>query len=345
MGLIHPYEYMEDSLEKRQLGQSDLMVSPLCLGCWALAGGSGWGDQDEQVAIDTIHAALDHGINFLDTAEGYGGGYSEEIVGKALVGRREQAVLATKISPTHTQPAELRGYLEASLRRLQTDYIDHYIVHWPITTHSVSESFAVLQELKQEGKVRSIGVSNYGARQLGELLETGAQIDCNQLHYSLLSRAIEFEILPLLRENGIGASAYMPLTQGLLVGKYRTVDEVPPFRARTRHFSSERPMARHDAPGAETETFAAIEAVRQIAESIGEPMANVALAWVMARPGLVAAIGGARSPAQVERNVKAMETVLSAETIAHLDAATEELKNTLGANPDYWNTEDKSRSY
>jgi myo-inositol catabolism protein IolS len=296
------------------------------------------------MAIDTIHAALDHGINFLDTAEGYGNGYSEEIVGKALVGRREQAVLATKISPSHTRPSDLRSYCEASLRRLQTDYMDHYIVHWPIPTHSVAGSFAVLQELKQEGKIRSIGVSNYGVQQLGELLEAGIQIDCNQLHYSLLSRAIEFEVLPLLQENGISASAYMPLTQGLLAGKYRTPDEVPPFRARTRHFSSERPMARHSSPGAETETFAAIDAVRQIAEAVGEPMANVALAWVMARPGLVAAIGGARSPAQIERNVKAMEVVLTPETIAQLDAATEDLKQKLGSNPDYWNSEDKARS-
>ncbi len=331
-------------MDKRQLGQSDIHVSPLCLGCWALAGGSGWGDQDEGVAIATIHAALDQGINFLDTAEGYGNGYSEEVVGKALVGRRQEAIVATKVSPSHAKPSVLRDYCEASLRRLQTDYIDHYIVHWPIDTHSTAESFAALDDLKREGKIRSIGVSNHGVEQLGEAIATGVQIDCNQLSYSLLSRAIEFEILPLCRENGIGASAYMPLMQGLLTGKYRTADEVPPFRARTRHFSSKRPMARHSAPGAEAETFAAIDAVRAIAEELGQPMANVALAWVMARPGLVAAIAGARSPSQVERNVKAMEVVLSPEVIPRLDAATEALKRTLGANADYWNAVENTRT-
>ena len=296
------------------------------------------------MAIATIHAALEHGINFLDTAEGYGSGRSEEIVGKALVGRRDQAVLATKISPTHTAPAVLRDYCEASLRRLQTDYIDHYIVHWPVTTHPVADSFKVLEDLKREGKIRSIGVSNFGVQQLGEAVATGVQLDGNQLCYSLLSRAIEFGILPLCRENGISVTAYMPLMQGLLTGKFRTIDDVPLFRMRTRHFSGDREMARHGTPGAEEETFAAINAVRDIAEELGVPMANVALAWVMARPGLVSAVGGARSPEQVARNVTAMEVTLSPEVIARLDAATDVLKDKLGPNADYWNTMENART-
>jgi aryl-alcohol dehydrogenase-like predicted oxidoreductase len=323
-------------LKRRKLGRSDVEVSVLALGCWALAGGAGWGDQDEGEAIATIHAALDHGINHLDTAEGYGRGLSEEIVGKALIGRRDQAVIATKISPSHTAPDELRRYCEASLRRLQTDYIDHYIVHWPITTHPVEGSFAVLDALKREGKVRSIGVSNFGVTQLGEALATGVQIDCDQLCYSLLSRAIEFEIVPLCRENQVSVSAYMPLMQGLLTGKYATADDVPAFRARTRHFSSERERAQHGEPGAEAETFAAIGALREIATEIGQPMANVALAWVIARPGTASAIAGARRPDQVTRNVGAAELSLSDDVIARLDAATEALKQALGANADYW---------
>jgi len=331
-------------LEYRKLGQSDIGVSILSLGCWALVGGSEWGDQDEGEAIATIHAALDQGINLLDTAEAYGSGYSEEIVGKALVDRRDQAVVATKIGPSHTEPSVLRDYCEASLRRLQTDYIDHYIVHWPITTHSVADSFAVLDDLKREGKIRSIGVSNFGVQQLSEAIETGVQIDNNQLHYSLLSRAIEFEVLPLCRENQITVTAYMPLLQGLLTGKFRTIDDVPPFRLRTRHFSGDRPMARHGTPGAEEETFAAVDAVRAIAEELGESMANVSLAWVMAQPGLVSAIAGARSPDQVARNVKAAELTLSPETVARLDAATDELKQKLGPNPDYWTSAENSRT-
>jgi len=331
-------------LRTRRLGQSELQVSVLALGCWALGGGAGWGDQDKGEAIATIHAALDHGINFLDTAEAYGGGRSEEVVGKALRGRREEAIVATKISPSHCDPARMRSYCEASLRRLQTDYIDHYIVHWPITEYRADEAFAALQELVQAGKVRSIGVSNFGAEQLTEALGTGVQIDADQLNYSLLSRAIEFEILPLCRERQVSVTAYMPLMQGLLTGKFETADDVPDFRARTRHFSSERGRARHGEPGAETETFAAINAVRAIAGELAVPMADLALAWAVAQPVLASAIAGARRPDQVARNVGAAELALPFEIINRLNVATEALKNMLGRNADYWSAFEDRRT-
>jgi myo-inositol catabolism protein IolS len=249
-------------LEKRKLGRSDIEVSVLSLGCWPLAGGSGWGDQSERSAIATIHAALEHGISFFDTAEGYENGVSEEIVGKALADRRDRAIIGTKVSPDHTEPSVLCEYVEAALRRLRTDYVDVYHVHWPIRTHSVADTFAVLQQLKDEGKIRAIGVSNFGPLDLADALTTGVQIDANQLHYSLLSRAIEYEILPLCREKRVGVTTYMPLMQGLLTGKYETVDDVPPFRTRTRHFSGDRPQSRHGGPGAEKELFDAVDAVR-----------------------------------------------------------------------------------
>jgi myo-inositol catabolism protein IolS len=331
-------------LRTRPLGRSGLDVSVLALGCWALAGGSGWGKQDEEEAIATIHAALDHGINFFDTAEAYGGGRSEEIVGKALVGRREEAIIATKISPSHCDPARIRSYCEASLRRLQTDYIDHYIVHWPITEYPVDEAFAALQALKGEGKIRSIGVSNFGVQQLSEALATGVQIDAEQLHYSLLSRAIEFEIKPLCRKRGVSVNAYMPLMQGLLTGKFGGAEDVPAFRARTRHFDSARGQARHNDPGAEAETFAAVDAVRAIAAEIGEPMADVALAWVMTQPGMACAIAGARRPDQVARNVTATELELPFEIVNRLNVATEALKQKLGPNADYWQSFEHRRT-
>jgi aryl-alcohol dehydrogenase-like predicted oxidoreductase len=330
-------------VEKRKLGRSGIEVSTLSLGCWALAGGSGWGDQDERSAIATIHAALDQGINFFDTAEGYGAGVSEEIVGKALSDRRNKAIIASKISPNHTAPDELRGYLEAALQRMQTDYVDVYMIHWPIRSHPVADSLAVLQELKQEGKIRAIGVSNFARLDLSEAVETGVQLDVNQLHYSLLSRAIEFEILPLCRQFGVSVTTYMPLLQGLLTGKYRTLEDVPPFRLRTRHFSGDRPQSRHGDVGAEEEVTAAVNGVRAIAEALGEPMANVALAWVMAQPGVASVIAGARTPDQIARNVKATELLLSPETIAQLNEATEPVKQALGSNADYWQTAENSR--
>jgi aryl-alcohol dehydrogenase-like predicted oxidoreductase len=330
-------------LEKRKLGRSGIEVSVLSLGCWPLAGGSGWGDQSEHSAIATIHAALDHGINFLDSAEGYENGVSEEILGKALVDRRDKAILGTKVSPDHTEPSVLRQYFEAALRRLQTDYVDVYHVHWPIRNHSVAGTFEILQQLKDEGKIRAIGVSNFGPLDLGEALATGVQIDANQVHCSLLSRAIEYEILPMCRQSQVGVTAYMPLMQGLLTGKYATVDDVPDFRTRTRHFSSERPQSRHGGPGAEKELFEAVDAVRAIAEDLGEPMANVALAWVMAKPGVTSVIAGGRTPDQVARNVQAASLSLSPEAIARLDATTDELKQVLGPNADYWQIGENSR--
>lgn len=330
-------------MDKRKLGSSGIEVSTLSLGCWALAGGDGWGDQDERSAIATIHAALEQGINFFDSAEGYNSGRSEELVGKALADRRDRAVIASKISPNHTAPDQLRGYLEAALRRMQTDYVDVYMIHWPIRTHPLADSLAVMQALKQEGKIRAIGVSNFARLDLTEAVETGVQIDVDQLHYSLLSRAIEFEILPLCRQFGVGVTTYMPLLQGLLTGKYRTLEEVPPFRLRTRHFSGDRPMSRHGDVGAEAEVVEALAGVRAIAEEIGKPMANVALAWVMAQPGVTSVIAGARSPDQVARNVQATALSLAPETIERLNQVTEPVKAALGPNADYWQTAENSR--
>lgn len=330
-------------METRELGRSGIAVSALALGCWALGGGEGWGDQDESLTIATIHAALDNGINFFDTAEAYGGGNSEEVVGKALADRRDQAIIATKISPNHTEPSVLRQYCEASLRRLRADTIDVYMVHWPIRGHSVADSFAVLQDLKREGKIRSIGLSNFGPQDLAEALSTGAQLDVNQLCYNLLSRAIEFEILPACRRQQISVTTYMPLLQGLLADKYRTPDEVPAFRARTRHFRGDRPGSRHGEPGAEAETFAALAGIRAIAQELGQPMDSVALAWVMAKPGVTSVLAGARTPEQVVRNIRSAQLSLSPEAIARLDTATEALRRKLGPNADYFQGNDNSR--
>jgi myo-inositol catabolism protein IolS len=328
-------------MERRALGP--LEISVMGLGCWPLGGGPGWGDQDEREAIATIHAALDHGINLLDTAEMYNDGRSEEVVGLALQGRRERAIVATKVMPQYTAPATLRAHCEASLRRLRTDYIDLYQVHWPIGDGSVEEAFATLQELQRQGKVRAIGVSNHGVRQLGQVLATGAPIVSNQLCYSLIARAIEFEILPFCRSRGIAVMAYMPLMQGLLTGKYATADDVPPFRARTRHFSRTRPETRHGEEGAEEETFAALGRIRGIAQELGVPMAHLALAWVAAQPGIATVLVGSRTPAQLQENLAAFSLQLAPEILARLAEATEALRRKLGPNADYWQGAEDSR--
>lgn len=324
-------------MERRVLGRTALQVSALGLGCWPLGGGGGWGEQDERDSIATIHAALDRGINLLDTAEAYSDGHSEEVVGKALAGgRRSEAIIATKISPRNAASQTLRAHCEASLRRLQTDYIDLYQVHWPLPDERVDEAMSTLCSLQDEGKVRAIGVSNHGVQQLSRVLQTGTPIVSNQLCYSLISRAIEFEIVPLCRENGIGILAYMALMQGLLTGKYATLDDVPPFRARTRHFSSDRPQVSHGEPGHEAETSAALGRIRAIADDLGLPMAHVALAWTAAKPGISSVLVGSRTPAQLERNAAAADVALAPETVAALDEATEALHRAMGANADYF---------
>ena len=331
-------------METRELGQSGLRISVFGMGCWPLGGGPGWGDYDERDAIATVHMALDSGVNFYDTAEGYNDGHSEGVLGRALQGRRPQAFIATKVSPENTAPAILRAHCEASLRRLRTDHIDLYQVHWPITDHSVADAFATLDALQAEGKIRTYGVSNHGAEQLSEVLATGARVVSNQLCYNLLSRAIETGILPLCREKNIGVIAYMPLMQGLLAGIWQRPDDVPVFRARTRHFRGDRPQARHGESGAEEETFQALAAIRGIADGLGLPMAHVALAWVAAKPGISCVLVGGRKPHQLKRNLEAASVRLPADAMAALDKATEALRLKMGPNADYFQGAHDSRT-
>lgn len=332
-------------MEMHKCGKSDIEVSVLGVGCWSYGGDedSYWGNQEQSAVNEVVAAALDCGINYFDTAEGYNEGRSEEALGLALKGRRDQAVISTKIGPDNTAPAVLREHCEASLNRLGTDYIDIYYVHWPITDHSVEDAFATLCDLKNEGKIRSISVSNFGILQLTEALATGAQIDLNQICYNLISRAIEVEIVPLCLKHGIGIVPYMPLMQGLLTGKYATLDEVPPNRRRTRHFRGDTPPSRHGDPGAEAETCSVLAQLRKICTEEDIPMARLALAWTMARPGVTSVLVGARDVEQLADNAAAADLNLDIELIHHLDDLTYPLLQQLGSNADYWQPLENTR--
>ena len=323
-------------MEKRACGKSGIEISVMGIGGWSYGGGDYWGPQAQEDVDAVAHAALDNGINFFDTAEGYNEGRSEEAVGRALKGRRDEAVIATKISPNNTEPTVLREHCEASLRRLQTDYIDIYIVHWPITDHSVEDAFATLTALKEEGKIRSIGVSNFGVAQLSEALATDVQLDVNQLCYNLLSRAIELEILPLCQKHGMGILGYMPLLQGLLTGMYKTAEELPPVHARFRHFRGDRARAGHGEEGAEEEMFAAVDGIRKLAEAEGVPMSRLAIAWTIAKPGITCELVGTRNLSELEENLHVASLSLSPATVAKLDEITTPLLQKLGANADYF---------
>jgi myo-inositol catabolism protein IolS len=333
-------------METRSCGESGVEVSVLGIGCWSFGGAEGdyWGARDQRDADTVVAAALDCGVCFFDTAEGYNDGRSEEALGRALTGRRGRAVIATKVSPHNAEPGVLREHCEASLRRLRTDYVDVYMLHWPIRDRPLADALAALAELKAAGKIRAIGVSNFGPRQLTEALDTGAAIDVNQVNYSLLSRAIEFEILPLCRRHGAGVLAYSPLMQGLLTGKYRTFDELPPVRARTRHFSGHREGSRHGQAGAEALVFRTVEGIRALAAEVGMPMTHLALGWCIARSGVASVLAGTRNVSQLRQNAAAAAAALDEDVVGRLDELTDELKAALGPGADYYTGVEDSRT-
>ncbi len=322
-------------MRTRKLGQSDLEVPVICFGCWAIAGGNIWGDQDEKDAINAMHMALDEGLYFFDSAEGYGGGESEALLGRGLHDRRDRAVIATKASPSHHAPDDLKQACEASLQRLQTDYIDLYQLHWPSREVPFEETWAAMQELVDEGKVRAGGVSNFGPIDLDAILQHGHP-EVNQVAYSLLFRAIEYEIAPKCEEQEISILCYSSIMQGMLAGKFSTPDDVPDGRARSRHFSCDRPQARHGEEGAEELTFETIRAIGEIAEEIGEPMHRVAIAWLIEQPAVGSVIVGIRNPDQVKDNAAAGSLSLSGDVIDRLNEITDPLKQELGPNADMW---------
>jgi myo-inositol catabolism protein IolS len=329
-------------MEYYTLGNTGISVSKIALGCWGFAGGSMWGQQEESDSISTVAAALDAGINFFETAQGYGDGHSEVVLGKALVGRREQAVIATKIHPVEASNKGIEAACEQSLRRLQTDYIDLLQPHWPIRTIPAEETVQAFTRLRQAGKIRAFGVSNYGLQDLNEILQYSAIVS-NQLPYSLLFRAIEYELQPLCIQAQVGILCYSTLLHGLLTGRFHTPADVPEGRARTRHFSSNRQQTRHSEPGCEMDVFAAIEAIERIASDINQPMSLVSVAWVLHQPGVASALVGARKPEQISQIAAAADLRLTPQTIRKLKSTTELVKQTLGPNPDIWMSESRFR--
>ena len=324
------------------LGNTGIKISSIGLGCWAFAGGSYWGNQDERSSISTILAAVDEGINFLDTAEAYGDGKSEEVVGKAVQQCRDKVVIATKAASTNLSREKLVEACEKSLKRLHTDHIDLYQMHWPNRAVPFEETATAMKQLLKQGKVRALGVCNLGVTDL-ENFTKSAQIVTNQLPYSLLWRAIEDEIVPQSIKSGAGILCYSPLSQGLLTGKYRSADEVPVGRTGTRFYSSKRSDARHGEPGLETETFDAISRIRTVCEHAKESMGHVSLAWLLRQKGVCSVLVGARTPEHVRENAKVASMVLSDGVLKELTAATDELKRKVGHNPDMWEGSLKSR--
>ena len=321
-------------MEHSNLGP--LNISRFTLGTWSFAGGGIWGDREKNESIRIVQRAIDAGVKLIDTAEGYGDGASEEILGEALKGRRGSVLVATKFLPQRIEkPEDIRSMCEASLRRLKTDHIDLYQQHWPFEDpgFSVQDVEAVVESLVQEGKIRYFGVCNFGQ---GDLESSCLPVISDQIAYSLLFRAIEFEILPYLREKKTGVLTYSALMQGLLSGKYMKAEDFPEGRKRTRHFSGANEAARHGESGYEEITFRVINRLAEVAKEAGLTLPRCGTGWVLAQPGISSVIVGAGSEKQLQENLEHFEKPLPGDVVAELSGISEELKNAMGANADLW---------
>lgn len=318
----------------KTLSGSGLTFPAMGIGCWSYGGGNYWGLQAQSDVDEVVETALDNGINFFDTAAGYNEGRSEESLGIALKSRRQEAVIGTKTGDVN--PQTLSQQLESSLRRLQTDYVDLYMVHWPNPKYPADELFESLMQIKRAGKVRAIGVCNFGIKQLSEGLVVNDQIEINQLCYNLLSRAIELEIMPLCKQNKIGILAYMPLLQGILADRFQRVEDIPPQQSRFRHFRSNKEMSIHRESGAETKMWETIEQIRHICRDENQPMSRLSIAWVMAKSAVSCVLVGTRNVDELTENLKAVNYVISPELEQKLDKVTLGLRDQMGSNADYF---------
>ncbi|TMC25567.1 MAG: aldo/keto reductase [Chloroflexi bacterium] len=318
-------------MQTRQFGNSDMQITPLGLGTWAIGGGGwafGWGPQDDEASIATIHRAIDLGINWIDTAAVYGLGHSEEIVAKALKGRSDRPYVFTKGSRVWNDQGEitsslkeqsLRREVENSLRRLEVDTIDLYQLHWPNPDPDIEEGWSTLAKLKSEGKLRYIGVSNFSVEQM-ERARKIAPITSLQAPYSLIKRDVERDILPYCQEHNIGVIVYSPMMSGLLSGKMtrERIDNFPEDDWRKRNEEFQEPRLSRNLK------------LASLLQDIGYPYnrttAEVAIAWTLRHPAVTGAIVGGRRPEQVEEIIGAAEFRLS-------ESELEQIEKFLQENP------------
>jgi aryl-alcohol dehydrogenase-like predicted oxidoreductase len=308
----------------KQLGNSDMNITPIGVGAWAIGGGGwafGWGPQDDNESVDAIRSALDRGINWIDTAAVYGLGHSEEVVAKALEGRSNKPFVFTKCERIWNENREIqkslkrdsiRREVEASLRRLKLDVIDLYQIHWPEPDEDIEEGWTTMAELKAEGKVRHIGVSNFNVNQMARA-QAIAPITSLQPPYSMISPEIEESILPHAAANNIGVIVYSPMKSGLLSGTMtkERIAAMPEddFRRRTPQFQEPK-LSRN---------LELVELLREIGKRHGRTPGEVAIAWTLRTSAVTAAIVGMRSGSQVDGVIGAAEFRLSPEEIAKID--------------------------
>ncbi|HEX4020696.1 MAG TPA: aldo/keto reductase [Acidobacteriaceae bacterium] len=311
-------------MQTRQLGNSDMQLTPIGFGAWAIGGGDwqfAWGPQDDSDSIAAIQRALELGINWIDTAAVYGLGHSEEVVARALKGRDKKPYIFTKCSMMwgkdrqihrSLKPDSIRKELEASLRRLQVDVIDLYQIHWPDPEDEIKRGWETMAKLKEEGKVRFIGVSNFSVAQMERVAKI-APITSLQPPYSLVNRRVEAEILPYCEKHGIGVINYSPMQSGLLTGKM-TRERIANFPAddwRRRSTQFQEPFL--------SRNLKLAELLREIGAPYGRSAGEVAIVWTLRLSAVTAAIVGARSAEQVDGIIDAASFRLNEKEIARIE--------------------------
>jgi aryl-alcohol dehydrogenase-like predicted oxidoreductase len=311
-------------MQTRQLGKTDLFITPLGFGSWAVGGGGwqfGWGSQDDRESIAAINRALDLGINWIDTAAVYGLGHSEEIVGRAVKGRADRPYIFTKCSMVWDKKGNIshslkrdsmRREVEDSLRRLRVETIDLYQIHWPDPEADIEEGWSALSELKREGKVRYIGVSNFNVNQLQRAMAIDG-VDTLQPPYSLIHRDVEDVILPFCESNRIGVIVYSPMMSGLLTGKMT--------RERINNFP-EDDWRKHNPEFQEPRLYRNLwlaELLKNIGRHHGLSAGEIAIAWTQRLSAVTGAIVGGRDPEQVDGIVGAADFRLSEDEIDGID--------------------------
>jgi aryl-alcohol dehydrogenase-like predicted oxidoreductase len=316
-------------MKTRQLGTSELHITPIGFGSWAVGGGGyqfGWGPQDDEQSIAAINHALDLGINWIDTAAVYGLGHAEEVVARALKGRAERPYIFTKCERVWNDHGEIGGSLKAqsirrecenSLRRLQVDVIDLYQIHWPDPEADIEEGWSAMAELKKEGKVRYIGVSNFNVGQMRRAMEI-APIASLQPPFSMIKRDIEKDILPFCQEQHIGVIVYSPMASGLLTGSMtrERVARLPDDDWRRNDAEFREPCL--------SRNLELVETLNEIAFVHNVTPGVVAIAWTLQHQGVTGAIVGARRPEQVDGIIAAAEFRLRDSETAQIEEFLEE---------------------
>jgi aryl-alcohol dehydrogenase-like predicted oxidoreductase len=318
-------EEQRGDMETRQFGQTDLRITPIGFGTWAIGGSNwefAWGPQDDAQSIAAIQKALDLRVNWIDTAAVYGLGHAEEVVARALEGRSIRPYVFTKCSMVWNdqrqvsrslKAASIRREAEASLRRLQLDAIDLYQIHWPDPEPEIEEGWATMAALKQEGKVRHIGVSNFNAEQLRRA-QAIAPVETLQPPYSLLERGAEQAILPYCRQHNIGVIVYSPMASGLLTGAMtrERIANLPQDDWRRRDAEFQEPRL--------SRNLQLVERLRAVGRRHGRSPGEVAIAWTLRNPAVTGAIVGGRRPEQVAGIIGAAALRLTAEDVREIES-------------------------